>query len=123
MAVRTKRRPMRRSTRGSLAEQKMLALFAASGLPPPEREVRIVPDRLFRFDFVWMQSRLAVELHGATFTHGRHVSGRGFNLDREKHRLAVLAGYRCLEYTTRDLRVRPQTIVKEVRALLESAAK
>jgi very-short-patch-repair endonuclease len=120
MAVRRRKRApaYRKSTRGSLAEQQLLALFVVAGLPPPMREVRVVAERLWRYDFAWLGPRVCVELHGSTYNHGRHVTGRGFNADREKMNAATGLGWKVLEYTTDDLRRRPGYIVEQVAAAL-----
>ena len=79
--------------------------------------------RKWRFDVAWPAMKLAVELHGGTWTRGRHQRGGGFVRDREKMRAGVAAGWRVLEYTDEDLRVRPAQIVEEIQRALEQEAK
>jgi len=89
-------------------------------LPPPEREVKFHPTRQWRFDFVWHQQRVAVEIHGGTFMAGRtgHTSGVGVQRDCEKSNAAVLLGWRVLHFTTQDLRQKPVQCCEQVISLL-----
>jgi very-short-patch-repair endonuclease len=75
----------------------------AIGLPAPEREHRFC-ERRWRFDFAWPAAKVAAEVHGATYTAGRHTRGAGFGLDREKMNAAQLAGWLVLEFTARHVR-------------------
>ena len=78
----------------------MLALhIRAVGLPEPEREVRFHPTRKWRFDFSWVDLRLACEVDGGTWTRGRHTRGFGYRLDCEKMNEAVILGWRVLRFT------------------------
>lgn len=61
------------------------------------QEHRFHPTRRWRFDFAWPELRLAVEVHGAVHTGGRHTRGAGFTRDREKMNEAQLAGWLVLE--------------------------
>jgi hypothetical protein len=85
-------------------EQELLLSLRALGYPQPEPEVRLIPGRRLRFDHCWRRERVALEIHGATFTGGRHTSGVGFDRDREKMALAQLAGYLVIEATAGMLR-------------------
>lgn len=58
--------------------------------------------RDWRFDFAWPRAGsggVAVELHGATWTRGKHTRGQGFANDREKANLAQLDGWLVIELT------------------------
>lgn len=65
---------------------------------PFEREVRLVPDRRWRWDFVVQD--LAIEVQGGIWTRGGHSRGAGQERDFEKSNAAVKAGYRPLHYST-----------------------
>lgn len=69
-------------------------------LPVPMSEVRFHPIRRWRFDLGWPNEKIAVEVHGAVFAHGRHTRGQGFEEDREKMNEAQLMGWTVLEYST-----------------------
>jgi very-short-patch-repair endonuclease len=60
--------------------------------------------RLFRADFCWPEHNLLVEVNGGTWNGGRHTRGAGVERDYEKLNLAVLAGFRVLLFTSRQVR-------------------
>ena len=80
----------------------------------PQREFRCVPERRWRFDLAFPGAMVAVEVHGAIWTHGRHTRGAGFQNDREKMNAAQLRGWTVLEYTTDDLAKRMASVVDEI---------
>ncbi len=58
-------------------------------------EYSIVPKRRFRWDFVHLQSQVAVELQGAIWINNSgHSSGKGLLRDYEKLNLATSLGWR-----------------------------
>lgn len=69
------------------------------GGPDLTAEYRFHPTRRWRFDFAHVPSRTAFELDGGTFTHGRHVRGKGFSNDCEKINTAQLLGWRVFRFT------------------------
>jgi very-short-patch-repair endonuclease len=75
-----------------------------SRLPPPEREFRFHPTRRWRFDFAWPDCMVAVEVDGGIYSRGRHVRGSGFEKDGEKRNAAVIAGWRVLHFTPRQVK-------------------
>ena len=48
--------------------------------------------------------KIAVEVHGGTYTNGRHTRGGGFTVDREKMNEAAIYGWTVLEVTTAHVR-------------------
>ena len=60
------------------------------------REHRFHPTRRWKFDFAWLDLKLAVEIEGGIFVRGRHVSPRGFIADCEKYNNAVLEGWEVI---------------------------
>ena len=78
-------------------------LMAADGLPAVEREYRFHKTRRWRFDFAWPEYKVAVEVHGGTWSHGRHTRGLGFQKDRTKGNEAQLAGWLLLEVTRQHI--------------------
>jgi very-short-patch-repair endonuclease len=56
-------------------------------------EVKLIPKRRFRFDFVHMDSKTAIELNGGNFINGRHTRPVALNNEYEKMNLALLNGY------------------------------
>jgi hypothetical protein len=80
----------------------LLAQIAEKGLPAPSRQSNLPWEstgRAFKADFLWLSDRLIVEVHGGVWSGGRHVTGAGFERDKVKANLAVLAGFRLLEVT------------------------
>ena len=63
-----------------------------------ERELMLIPKRRFRFDFVFEQAGLVVELEGAIWVGGRHTSGAGFLKDCEKYNLLIENCWRLLRF-------------------------
>ena len=69
-----------------------------------EREVTLIPDRRFRFDFWNAAAKLAVEIDGGTWVQGRHVRGTGVESDCEKQSLAAGMGIRIVRCTPKQVR-------------------
>ena len=78
---------------------------------PFEREWKCIPKRRFRFDFVHIQSRVAIELQGGIYGKGRrrgaHIRPQGYERDCEKNNLAALHGWVVLAFTSGMLRDDP----------------
>lgn len=85
-----------------LADQFMV-LLRQSGLPEPRTEHRFAPPRRWRFDFAWVQQKVALEVEGGIWTNGRHVRGRGFLNDMEKYNAATAGGWRLIRTTPTSL--------------------
>lgn len=83
-----------------------LQLCKTYGIQEPMQEVKVTEKRRFRFDFAWMNEKLAVEIEGGIWIQGRHTRGVGYVKDMEKYNLAAEAGWRVLRFT-------PQQIKKE----------
>lgn len=83
-----------------------MALCKSFGIPSPEQEFKFMDKRKFRFDFAWIDEKLAVEIEGGVWIQGRHTRGSGYVKDMEKYNLAAEAGWRVLRFT-------PQQIKKE----------
>ncbi len=73
--------------------------LAAAGIEQPWTEHRFAPPRKFRFDYVWLQHRVALEVEGGAFVQGRHTRGVGYVRDMEKYNLATVMGWRVLRFT------------------------
>lgn len=103
----------------STLEAKFLACIA--GLPQPTREYRFHPVRRWRFDFVWLDKKLAVEVHGGAFSNGAHNRGGHQASDLEKVNEAQILGWRVLGFNT--VQMKEPAIVREVveRALARPA--
>lgn len=93
---------------------KRYALFPAIchgfGLPRPEPEWKFMTTRRFRFDFAWVQQKVALEINGGVYlkrkdgsTGGRHNTGSGFIRDMDKLNHAQLHGWIVLQFQPADL--------------------
>ena len=83
-------------------EENLAGMIRMLRLAPPEREYRFC-ERRWRFDFAWPRQSLAVEVEGGSFVAGRHTRGAAFEADCEKYARAVLAGWRVLRVTPRQV--------------------
>jgi hypothetical protein len=92
--------------------------------PEPQTQYRFCDSRKWRFDFYWDVggSRVAVETHGAVYTHGAHTRGKGFEDDREKMNCATAMGIRVFEFTAGMLRRNPVGCIDMVMACLNEPA-
>ena len=66
-------------------------------------EYRFHPVRKFRFDFAFIEEKIAIELQGGIWSHGRHSRGGGMLTDMEKNNLAVTMGWKILFYSAQTL--------------------
>ena len=73
------------------------------GIKKPVAEHKFHPVRKWRLDYAWPKEKVALEIHGATYQGGRHVTGKGFAADREKMNEAQLHGWIVIEATTDNI--------------------
>lgn len=69
----------------------------------PLAEYTFHPKRRWRFDWVFVDARLAVEVEGGAWTQGRHTRGSGFVNDIEKYAEALILGWRVLRVTPKHI--------------------
>jgi very-short-patch-repair endonuclease len=74
-----------------------------AGLPTPSCEFRFHPVRKWRFDYVFLDYRVAIEREGGVWTGGRHTRGAGFMKDMEKYNTATSMGWKILRFTPSDI--------------------
>mgnify|MGYP003150479148 FL=1 len=101
-------------------EEEFAAQLDAAGVKY-QRELMLIPNRKFRFDFVIPQTNLVVEVEGGTWRGGRHTSGAGFRKDCEKYNLALEHGWRVLRFTT-DMVRKGLALESVVRVLSQDGA-
>lgn len=77
------------------------SLFAH--LPAPTMQYRFHATRKWRFDFAFVEQRLAVEIDGGAFIRGGHNRGAQQQKDYEKMNNAVKLGWRVLRFNTKDM--------------------
>jgi very-short-patch-repair endonuclease len=79
------------------------ALLRAQKLPLPLTEHRFHPTRRWRFDYAWVEHRVALEVEGGVWIGGRHTTGAGFVKDMEKYNEAACMGWRIIRCQPKQL--------------------
>lgn len=100
----------------SSLEQTFVWLLKAHNLSLPEREVRLNPERRWRYDFVWKKEKLIIELEGGVWQMAGHQHPLNFIANCEKYNWAVVNGYKLLRYTTANL----NDSVKDIKNILKN---
>jgi hypothetical protein len=75
-----------------------IRIFNVLGLPSPTPEYKFHPVRKWRFDYAFVNEKIAIELNGAVWTQGRHTRGSGALKDWEKINSAQEFGWIVLQY-------------------------
>jgi hypothetical protein len=101
-------------------EARFLELVREAGLPEPlVNEAHTGPDHVpITPDFHWPAGNLIVETDGWE-THGTRAA---FEADRRKDAALTAAGYRVMRFTWREVRDRPGTVVRRLRAVYAAAS-
>lgn len=97
--------------------QIILNYFAAHKLPPCVAEYRFHPVRRWRFDFVFLDYKLAIEQNGGAWINGRHNRGAGYLADMEKLNAAACLGYHVLQFTPQQIKT--IEAINVIKAVLE----
>ncbi len=100
-------------------ELELFHLLRRAGLPLPERQHAVlVSGRRFVLDFAYPDVRLFLEGDG----FGVHGTRTAFESDRDRQNLLVVAGWRPLRFTWRQVRASPHLVVAQVRAGLDGVS-
>lgn len=93
-----------------------------NGLKGPElkAEVKVIPTRRWRFDFVHDATRTIFEIEGGVWSGGRHTRGAGFTADCEKYNEATLGGWTVFRLT--GSMITTPTIERLIRYVREKSA-
>jgi hypothetical protein len=65
-------------------------------------EVRLIPQRRFKFDYVNFAAKVAIEINGQIWHKGGHSTGRSLMRDYEKLNLAQQQGY-CVFQLSKEM--------------------
>jgi hypothetical protein len=79
------------------------ALLRAQKVPLPLTEQRFHSTRRWRFDYAWIEYRVALEVEGGVWIGGRHTTGAGFVKDMEKYNEAACMGWRIIRCQPKQL--------------------
>jgi very-short-patch-repair endonuclease len=94
----------------------LVHLLAEQGLPSPVREHQFDEKRKYRFDYAFLDQKIALEVEGGRWRpHGAHNTGSAIARDCAKYNEAQLQGWMVL-------RVFPETLHTEETVLLVKRA-
>lgn len=99
------------------AAHDLAALIDRAGLPRPRREWRFGK---WSLDFFYTRERLAIEVEGGVWLHGRHNRGTGFTSDIIKYNALTLADIHLLRYTPDMLRDASQDVITQIIQMLNA---
>lgn len=77
-----------------------------NGIKEPVFEYLFYPNRKWRFDFCWVDEKIALENQGGLFSGGRHTRGASLLKEHEKLNAAAEMGWRILYATPQTLKSR-----------------
>lgn len=86
-----------------MTDSLFLALVKRAKLPAPTPEYRFHAKRKWRFDYAFVEQKVALEVEGGVFIRGRHSRGAGMVKDMEKYNNAASLGWRLLRVTPSQL--------------------
>lgn len=122
-----KRRAKERAERKAKADAiraEFRLLCKDNGVPIPATEYMFAKEamgREWRFDYAWIEERLALEVDGGLFVHGGHNRGGFILKTHEKQNAAAELGWRILHCVPKTLRT-TATIELLQRAMRATAA-
>jgi very-short-patch-repair endonuclease len=87
--------------------------------PEPVLQYRFAAPRRWRFDFAWIDQKLAVEVEGGIYSQGRHIRPQGYIEDIEKYNVALMLKWRIYRVTGPMLQNDPATMIDNIIQLLE----
>jgi len=101
-------------------EEAFLLICLNAAVPAPEVNAWIaLPDNQgYRADFLWRRHRLIIELDG----YDTHGTRQAFEHDRRRDQRLMLAGYRVIRFTWRQITRDPERVAQDLRNLLAQAA-
>jgi hypothetical protein len=82
---------------------RFFTLLKLNNIEVPTPEYKFHNTRKWRFDYCWIDKKIALEVEGGVWTNGRHTRGSGFIKDMEKYNNAALLGYRIIKCTPTSL--------------------
>lgn len=100
-------------------EHRFRALISKHKLPRPEFNagLELAPGRWIKPDCIWRKARLIVELD----SRAAHETASRFDSDRERDRLLMLAGWRVVRVTWRQVTGDARRLARDLRRLTQPA--
>lgn len=87
--------------RGKSLLEEALCLYLKSRNIAFEREYYFFPGRRWRFDFAFVDRKIAIEIEGGIFVGGGHNRGVKYTGNCEKYNAAMLKGWKLIRFTTK----------------------
>jgi very-short-patch-repair endonuclease len=75
------------------------AIISDMQIEQPIQEYHFDSIRRWRFDFAWVERKIALEVEGGIWVNGAHNRGAHFESDAEKYNAATMRGWRVFRYT------------------------
>ena len=82
-------------------------------------EHKFHPSRRWRFDFAFVDEKIAVEIEGIGGAKSRHTSIKGYTGDCDKYNQAVVHGWQVLRFTTLHINNDPISMIDTVLTALQ----
>lgn len=89
----------------SKLEESLFAEFKLFGLPTPVRQYIFHPTRKWRFDFAWIELKIAVEINGGIFMGGGHNRGGYMEMTYEKINEATKLGWQVYTFGPKSVKI------------------
>lgn len=94
----------KKPSKKSQLEDSFFAELKLYGVPTPVRQHLFHPTRKWRFDFAWIEQKIAVEIHGGIFVGGAHSRGAFMEKSFEKENAAQLLGWKVFIFGPSQIR-------------------
>ena len=72
-------------------------------IPIPTKEYQFHHKRKWRFDYAFIDYKMAIEVEGGIWIQGRHTRPQGYINDMEKYNEANLMGWKIIRVAPKDL--------------------
>jgi len=78
------------------AQNLFFNLLTHFSIKHPVAEYKFHATRKWRFDYAWVDQKLALEVEGGIWTRGRHIRSSGYIADMEKYNTASYDGWKVI---------------------------
>lgn len=111
--MKTELEKLRAKAKREAQENKFFFTWNSLNGPELVREHQFIGNRKWRFDFANIQTRIAIEIEGGTWSGGRHTRGSGYAKDCEKYNAATALGWRVFRLTSDMINTKNITAIIE----------